>query len=177
MDNFVPKLLVIGGACIVFLIVLMIVGFSLFSKSLSKEVLAQDANGNVAQTAQSVEANEPITINKIVSKPVVYKDSSLTVDGEIVGWVTKNAVIINQGGEKNKKKNLLVIRNEAFGLPSEIPASEVALGETVSVSVTGTVGILNIKKGDTTFGDEASVRELQKWNKLPVVFATSVTQK
>lgn len=177
MDNFVPKFLVVAGICIVFLVVLLIVGFSLFSKTVSKEVFAQETNGNATPTDQSEQVNEPITINKIIGKPVVYKDSTLSIDGEISGWVTKNALLVNQGGDKNKKKNLLVISNAPFGLPSDLPANEVALGETVSVSVTGTVGILNINKGDTTFGDEAAVRELRKHNGKPVIFANSVVQK
>lgn len=177
MENLGSKILLAGGVLVVLLVVFIIIGVSLFSKVFLKQVSAQEASVPTTPTVQLPASNAPITINKIIASPVVYKDLTITVEGTIIGWVTKTAVIVSEVGEKNKKNRILVIRNQKFGLPSETPATDVAIGETVIISVTGTTGILNISEGDLSFGDEAETRELRKWNNKPVIFATSVIQK
>ena len=177
MDNVVPKILIAGAVLLVLVVGVVIFGAFLLAGSVSNLAHAQEPSETTAVAEQSVATNEPITINKVVSTPVVYKDLQITLDGKIVGWVTKNAIIVSEVGEKTSGKKLLVISNQKFRLPNDVPASDVALGENVNVSFTGTVGILKINDGDTSLGDEDEMKELKKWNKYPVIFATSVSQK
>lgn len=177
MDNFLSKILIVGGLLLVSIIAIVIFGAFVLSGSISSIVHAQEPTATAIAAVQQVPANDPITIDKVLSTPVVYKDLQLTLDGQIVGWVTKNAIVVSQVGEKNSGNKLLVISDKRFGLPSDVPATDVALGENVNVSFTGTVRILRIKTGDTSLGDEDEMRELMKWNNKPVIFANSVVQK
>ncbi len=177
MDNYLKKTLIAGGAILFLIICLVAFGAFLLSGAVSSMVHAQEPPVRAVATTQQIPVNDPVTINKVLSTPVVYKDLQLNLDGQIVGWVTKNAIVVSQVGEKNSGNKLLVISDKRFGLPSDVPASDVALGENVSVSFTGTVRILRIKAGDTSLGDEDEMREIMKWNNKPVIFATSVVQK
>ena len=177
MDNFMSKILIAGGILLVLIIGFVIFGAFLLTGSISSMVNAQEPTDTAIHAEQQVATNDPITINKVLGTPVVYKDLQLTLDGKIVGWVTKNAIIVSEVGEKNSGNKLLVISDKKFSLPNDVPASDVALGENVNVSFTGTVRILKINKDDKSLGDEDEMRELSKWNNKPVVFANSVVQK
>ena len=177
MDNYLSKILVVGGLLVVTIIGIVIFGAFVLAGSISSIAHAQEPAATAIGATQQAAANDPITINKVLSTPVVYKDLQLSLDGKIVGWVTKNAIVVSEVGEKNSGKKLLVISDKRFGLPSDVPASDVALGENVGVSFTGTVSILRINKGDKSLGDEDEMRELMKWNNKPVIFAYSVVQK
>lgn len=177
MDNIMSKILILGAVLLVLVIGFVIFGVFLFTGAISNLANAQEPNGAAVAAELQVAANQPITINKVLGTPIVYKDLQFPLEGKIVGWVTKNAIVVSEVGEKDSKKRLLVIYDQKFRLPSDIPASEVALGEKVEVSLVGTAGILKINEGDTSWGDEAEVRQLRKWNNKPVIFANSVVQK
>ncbi len=177
MDNYLTKILIVGGLLLVSIIAIVIFGAFVLAGSISSIAHAQEPAATVIPATQQAAKNDPVTINKVISTPVVYKDLQLTLDGQIVGWVTKNAIAVSQVGEKNSSNKLLVISDKRFGLPSDVPATDVALGENVNVSFTGTVRILRLKAGDTSLGDEDEMRELMKWNNKPVIFANSVVQK
>jgi hypothetical protein len=177
MDNSMSKILIAGAALLVLVFGVVIIGAFLLVGSVSKSVHAQAPSVSTAPAVQSVVSNEPITINKIISTPVVYKNLQLTLDGKVVTWVTKNAFTVSEEGEKNSSKKLLVISSQKFGQPANVPATDVAIGESVNVTFTGTAGILKIQDKDTNFGDEDEVRELRRFNDNPVIFATSVVQK
>lgn len=171
------KILIVGGLLLVTIIGIVIFGAFVLAGSISSIVHAQEPTATAIPAAQQVAKNDPITINKVLSTPVVYKDLQLTLDGQVVGWVTKNAIVVSEVGEKNSGNKLLVISDKKFGLPSDVPATDVALGENVNVSFTGTVRILRINKDDKSLGDEDEMRELMKWNNKPVIFVDSVIQK
>lgn len=177
MDNFLSKILIVGGIVFVLIIGIVIFGAFMLAGSIPSIVHAQEPTVTAIPATQQVAANDPITINKVLDTPVVYKDLQITFDGQIVGWVTKNAIVVSEVGEKNSGHKLLVISDKKFGLPNDVPASDVALGENVNVSFAGTVRILRINNDDKSLGDEDEMRELSKWNNLPVVFANSVVQK
>ncbi len=177
MDNYLSKILIVGGILLVSIVGILIFGVFMLAGSIPSIVHAQEPTATAIPATQQAAANDPITINKVINTPVVYKDLQLTLDGQIVGWVTKNAIVVSEVGDKNSGHKLLVISDKKFGLPSDVPASDVALGENVNVSFTGTVRILRINNDDKSLGDEDEMRELSKWNNLPVVFANSVVQK
>ncbi len=177
MDGAIQKIVIVGTVLLAMLIGLVLFGVFLFAGTFSKQANAQETGSATNTSELQVAENQPITINKVLSTPVVYKDLQLTLEGQIVGWVTKNAIIVTEAGEKNGGKKLLVITSEKFRLPGDVPASEVALGENVNVEFTGTAGILSINEGDTNWGDEDEFRELSRWRNTPVIFATSVVQQ
>ncbi len=178
MDSFLSKILIVGGILLVSIIGIVIFGVFMLAGTIPSIVHAQEPAATTIPATQQTPANDPITINKVLDTPVVYKDLQIPFDGQIVGWVTKNAIVVSEVGEKNSGHKLLVISDKKFGLPGDVPASDVALGEKVNVSFTGTVKILRIPNiDDRSLGDEDEMRELMKWNNLPVVFANSVVQK
>ena len=172
-----PKILIAGAVLLVLIIGFVIFGAFLLTGSVSSFANAQEPSETAVAAELQVETNEQITINKVLGTPVVYKDLEVTLDGKIVSWVTKNAIVVSEVSEKNSVKKLLLICDQKFRLPDDVPASDIALGENVNVSFTGTVGILKIGEGDTSLGDEIELRELRKWNNKPVIFANSVVQK
>lgn len=116
-----------------------------------------------------------IDITDIVTHPVVYSDLTLTINGHIVDWVTKNSFAISpQTTQFISGQNLLIIAKGNFKLPDSVALTDLALGEVANVKVTGMVKVLTREELITYLNVDKNSQIVGRWQNQPVMLADKI---
>lgn len=88
---------------------------------------------------------EIISVNNIVTDPLVYDGLDVEVESKVADWVTKRVFTVGSSGGflSGGGKRLIVVGRNNFKLPKDTTGTELGLGETVNVHLKGRVRIMN----------------------------------
>lgn len=127
-------------------------------------------------SVQNPPTDRTIDINDVVTDPAVYSDLTLTLEGRINDWVTKNVFTYTpiKSSFANSGKTLPVINRNNFKLPDDTPESDLALGEVANIRVTGKIIIFDRASLEQEWGVDLDDKLIDKWNKTPVILADTI---
>lgn len=118
-----------------------------------------NANRNTRNTTANVTPGaevkkEIISVNNIVTDPLVYDGLDVEVESKVVDWVTKRVFTVGSSGGflSSGGKRLIVVGRDNFKLPKDTTGTELGLGETVNVHLKGRVRIMNKEELGTLMG-------------------------
>jgi hypothetical protein len=160
----------------VLLLGLVILMFVLSRSDLASTIKTNKSNAKTSTNSNPVPTQKPaldrtIDINDVVTDPVVYSDLTLTLEGKINNWVTKNVYTFTpaKSGFGSSGKSLPVITKDNYKLPEDTYEKDLALGEIAVIRVTGKIVIFNRAELEQVWGIDLNDKELDRWNKTPVI--------
>ncbi len=115
----------------------------------------RNTTNTTAKLTPGVEVKkEIISVNDIVTDPLVYDGLEVEVESRVVDWVTKRVFTVGSSGGflSSGGKRLIVVGRDNFKLPKDTTGTELGLGETVSVHLKGRVRIMNKEELGTLMG-------------------------
>lgn len=162
---------------IVVLVGLMFLVFvaSRISQPLNKTNTKPESEANQAPLVKPT-LDRAIDINDVVTDPAVYSDLTLTLEGKINNWVTKNAFTFTpvKSSFASSGKTLPVINRFNFKLPEDTPESDLALGEVANIRVTGKIVIFDRATLEQEWKVDLDDKEFNRWNKSPVIIVNTI---
>lgn len=162
MGNIV-KILILPLIIGVVLVVFFLLGSSFFNR-------VSPAPGGVAEEVM----DEGVTISEVATDPAVYEGLDITLEGQIIDWVSKRAFIIGSPGII--KEQVLVVSDNEFPNPEKMNGNVLALGDRVNVEVYGVVGVYDEQYREE-FTPERENSGFTIYEGDPFLKATSVRKK
>lgn len=139
---------------IVLFVVLFILSRITPSTTTNRNTKNNTTNSTSTKNTTPLVKKEIISVNNIVTDPLVYDGLDVEVESKVVDWVTKRVFTVGSSGGflSNSGKRLLVVGRDDFKLPKDTKGTELGLGETVSVHLKGRVRIMNKEELGTLMG-------------------------
>lgn len=145
----------------------------------------QNSNQKSEETVTQEEPRDVVSVEDIVTDPMVYNNYSLEVDSEVSGWATNKSfyfsATIGGGFAGGAKRSLIVIAKEPFDLPQDPNDDKLGLGEISKVTVKGKIQVLDEAQLESALGvdfdDPNNVLyddNLEDWTIGPVLFADEI---
>lgn len=106
---------------------------------------------------------EIISVNNIVTDPLVYDGLDVEVESRVADWVTKRVFTVGSSGGflSGGGKRLIVVGRDNFKLPKDTTGTELGLGETVNVHLKGRVRIMNKEELGILMGIDLEGTDIQ----------------
>lgn len=126
---------------------------------------------------QSPPSSEPpeeqgVTIAEIIKDPAVYEGLTVTIDGSIQDWVTKNAFVVAQPGTTG----LLVIAESDFPNPENVAQEELALGDNSKIEAQGRVVVMTQEEIEQRLQGTVNESFTFAPNQQPVLLSNQITK-
>lgn len=163
------------NAIIILLIILGIGMFIYLAVNTGLSTLKERTRQNKDPNTPASSSDRSITVDKVVENPAVFSDLTVTLEGRITDWSTKQSFSISTAKRNfSGGRTLPILTRNQFKLPDDTPQSELALGETADVKVTGKIVIFDRGAIEDEWGVDLFDKELDRWNKTPVMLAEKV---
>jgi hypothetical protein len=168
-------------AIIILTIFIIVFGILLVIKAVQSNSKRKAVKENVTTAI----ANNTTAVSSIVYDPLVYKDLTVNVNGQIVDWTTKNAFSISSGNNNafstGTNARLIAVSEQPF--PQFATGNNVKLGEETKVDIIGTVRIVDKEQLEVLLGYDFDTPEfaisnsgLQSWTLGPVLIVNKIVK-
>ncbi len=152
----------------VILFIIVFVVLFILSRITPSTNTARNNSNKTANTTNSTNTakvinKEIISVNNIVTDPLVYDGLDVEIESRVSDWVTKRVFTVGSSGGflSGGGKRLIVVGRDNFKLPKDTKGTELGLGETVNVHLKGRVRIMNKEELGILMGVDLEGTDIQ----------------